>query len=309
VRAKRSRRTILALVATLISWPGLARAQAWLPDRGEGSVSLTVGDYAYDGHFDSDGSRDPFGGTHARSVALDLTYGLTGRLAISAGLPFVDSRLSGSFPRGVPLGPLDDGKYHGDFQDFRVELRYMLTSGKLAVTPFVGTTLPSHNYEVIGEAVPGKRIKEALLGVSCGLTLEPVLPQAYVHVRYSFAYMEKALADTRNLDRSNVDAELGYSPTPRLTLRSIGAWQVTHGGLDLEDMRTRPNFFRDHDRAARTNYFNFGGGLTYDVSETVGLYGVCLKTLSGQNAHQARSFYLGASFSFGGGFGEASGRP
>ncbi|MEO7837080.1 MAG: hypothetical protein ABIS21_05510 [Acidimicrobiales bacterium] len=301
--SRRSRFLALTLGALLVlAAPRRSAAQAWLPPKGEGVVSLTFGHYAFDGHFDSDGTRDPFGGTRARSVNVEASYALTDRLTVSAGLPFVSSRLSGAFPRGVPLGPLDDGHYHGDLQDFRAEARFLALDGPLVAAPFVAVGIPT-GYEVVGEAVPGKGIKEALLGVNVGRTLAPLLPRAYAHVRYSYAILEKVLPDVTSLNRSNADFELGYGITRSSSVRGTAGWQMTHGGLDLEDMRTNPQFFRSHDRAARTNYFSLGAGAAWDATRSIGVFGAFVKTLSGENAHQARSFYLGVSCRFGGSFG------
>jgi hypothetical protein len=161
------------VILTLLGVLGVARAaaaQAWLPPKGEGSIAVTLGDYGFRGHFDSDGSRDPFGGTHAHSLAFELAYAIT----------------------------------------------------------------------------------------------------------------------------------------DRVTVRGLGALQVTHGGLDLEDMRTRPGFFRDHDRAARTNYLNLGAGASVDATGTLAVFAVFYKTVRGENAHQAHSLSLGASWEFGGSFGKGS---
>ena len=144
----------------------------------------------------------------------------------------------------MPLGPLDDRQYHGDFQDFRFEARFMALTGALALTPFAGVNLPSHNYEVTGEAVPGKRTKESFVGVAAGRSLDPFLPKGYVHLRYAYSFVEKVVPDVNRLDRSNLDAELGYAAASRLSLRLFGAWQVTHGGLNLEDMYSFPDLFR-----------------------------------------------------------------
>lgn len=292
---------VLAAAGILCS--ATASAQAWLPAKGEGILSLSLGDYGFRGHFDSRGRREPFGGTHSRSLALEATYAVTDRLAATASLPFIATRLSGSFPAGVPLGPLDDGAYHGDFQDVRVELRFMALPGKVAVTPLVGANVPSHRYEVVGEAVPGKRTREVFVGTNVGMALSS---RAYLHARYAYSRVEKVVPEVRSLDRSNLDLEAGVAATARVTLRTMAAGQVTHGGLDLEDMRTRPGFFRDHDRAARTNYLNLGAGMTWGAAPSLDLYAVFFKTVSGENAHQARSLSLGAAWTFGGRFGGGS---
>jgi hypothetical protein len=297
-------RGFLALLLVALLAPAVASAQAWLPTKGEGAIGLTLGDYSFDGHFDGTGTRIPYGGTSAFSAAGDVVYGVTDRFALAGSLPFITSKFTGTFPSGVLLGPLDiDRRYHGDFQDFRFEARFMALTGELALTPFVGVNLPSHDYEVVGEAVPGKRTKEAYLGVAAGRSLYPFLPKGYVHVRYYYSLVEKAVPAVNRLDRSNIDAELGYAVRSRLSLRCFGAWQITHGGLDLEDMFTSPDRFRTHDRATRTNYFNLGVGATAQVSRSVELFTAFVKTIHGENAHQARSLYLGAALWFGGGFG------
>jgi hypothetical protein len=74
-------------------------------------------------------------------------------------------------------------------------------------------------------------------------------------------------------------------------------------------MQSNPEIFRDHDRAARTNYLNLGGGVDAEVGRYIDLYAVFLKTVSGENAHQARSLDLGIAWSFGGGFGKGGGPP
>lgn len=291
---------LAALLAGSLAGAGTAQAQAWLPPKGEGAVSVTLGHYSFDGHFASDGRRDPFGGTRAWSVWTEVSYALTDRLSVSASLPFVSTKLTGEFPDGVPLGPLDDGRYHGDFQDFRFEAAFMARGGDLAVTPFVGLAIPSHSYEIVGEAVPGKGLRELLLGLGVGRTLGP---RAYAHARYAYAFLEKALPGVDRLDRSNLDAEVGYAVHPRFSLRLSAGVQVTHGGLDLEDMRSHPSFFRTHDRAARTNYVNLGGGASYALADAWNLHAIVYETVSGENAHQARSLSAGASWRFGGGFG------
>jgi hypothetical protein len=300
---RRSAWTPLAAFVAGFLHPVPARAGAWLPGSGEGSVSLTFGNYAFDGHFAADGRRDPFGGTQAHSAWLEGSYGLTDRLTVSAGLPFVWTRLSGGFPEGVPLGPLDDGRYHGDFQDFRFELALGMLRGDLGIAPFLAVGVPSHEYEYVGEAVPGKGLSELLLGLAGGRSLGPFLPRAYLHARYSYAFIEKLDPDVDRLDRSNLDAELGHAVGSRVMLRTLLAWQVTHGGLDLEDMRHHPDFFRSHDRAARTNYLNLGGGVTMALAGSWDLYAIFYKTVAGENAHQARSISLGVTWRFGGTFG------
>src|SRR5262249_49318750 len=104
--------------------------------------------------------------------------------------------------------------------------------------------------------------------------------------------------------------------TRRLSARLFGAWQIGHGGLNLEDMYSGPDLYRTHDRAIRTSYFNLGVGATPPAAPRGELFTAFVQTISRENAHQARSLYAGAALWFGGGFGgharpaaQASARP
>jgi hypothetical protein len=66
-----------------------------------------------------------------------------------------------------------------------------------------------------------------------GRRLDGILPDAYVHGRYAFAYREAA-QDLR-FNYSYVDLELGYFVTPSLSLRLLGSAQIAHDGLKDEE--------------------------------------------------------------------------
>jgi hypothetical protein len=235
-RASGPRRLAVMALLVVSAWlaPAIARAQAWLPTKGEGAIGLAFGGYGFDGHFDSKGERIPYGGTEAVSLAADITYGITDRLAVTGSLPYVTSKFTGTLAPGALPGPLDsDREYHGDFQDVRAEVRFMALTGDFALTPFVGVNVPSHNYQVVGEAVPGKHTNELALGVAAGRSLDPFLSKAYLQARYFFSFVEKVVPDVSRLNRSNIDLEFGYAVSRRLSGRLISAWQIGHGGINL----------------------------------------------------------------------------
>ena len=62
----------------------------------------------------------------SQAVSTGITYGVTDRLAIAASIPFIATRYTGTTPHGGFDGPaaLDDGNYHGVFQDFRLDAHY-----------------------------------------------------------------------------------------------------------------------------------------------------------------------------------------
>ncbi len=188
----------LLLSVSLVQLAGGATlgAQTWVPPAGQGSVSVTYQNYYVTGHFDPAGRPNKNGGTHTKAVVTELDYAVTDTIGLSVSLPFIASKYTGSssyIVRGFETfpGPLDDGSYHTAVQDLRVEARRMFVAGPLAVAPFVGALFPTHDYETAGEAVPGRHRRELQLGASVSALLDPVVPGAYVHARYSYGAAER----------------------------------------------------------------------------------------------------------------------
>ena len=294
----------LAMPALLFASPVSLSAQPWVPARGEGTVALGYQNYYVVGHFDLRGQQNTNGGTHTKSLAAELELGITDTVALTVALPFVSSKYTGSSSyivggRVVTPGPLDDGSYHGAFQDFRIDVRRRFVVGRLPVAPFAGVTIPSHAYETQGEAVPGRRRPELVVGASAGGALHRILPAAYVQVR-------GAVGATPELNdfsavRSTLDLEGGYAITSRLTVRGLLGWQFRLKGPLAPELPQ--SLWLDHDRYIVGNYFNAGGGTTISLTRSIDIYGVWVSTLSGKNgAHASRSLAVGASWSFGGGF-------
>src|SRR5690242_9120667 len=126
-----------------------ARAQAFVPAQGEGAVSILYQDQFFKYHLTPNVETNN-GQIYAKSLFVDVTYGLTDKVAVSIGLPWVATRYSGASPH--PLAdfsgpnPIDDGTWHSTAQDFRFDVRYNATrnfmNAGVVVTPFVGSILP-----------------------------------------------------------------------------------------------------------------------------------------------------------------------
>ena len=76
------------------------------------------------------------GGTTSHVAIAEIDYGLTDTIALTVNLPFIASKYTGPpvyFVGGVEThpGPLDDGTYHGAFQDFRVDVRRLFWAGPI----------------------------------------------------------------------------------------------------------------------------------------------------------------------------------
>ena len=95
---------VAASLILLCGTTATARAQAWLPAKGEGTVSVLFTNVLSKDHYLPD-QRYDFGHIDSNTVLFDVTYGISDRLAVTAGLPVVMSRYSGAFPhRPITLG-------------------------------------------------------------------------------------------------------------------------------------------------------------------------------------------------------------
>lgn len=307
----RSALTLLAVPVIVAAYARPAGAQAWLPAKGEGAVSVIYQDLFDKYHqFPGIGKVDA-GSTTSRSMLLDVTYGVTDKLAISFAIPWVSANYVGAGPHpladlsgGTPVfygtTPLDDGTYHGTWQDIRFDVRYNLTKKGLVLTPFIGSSAPSHDYVTLAHAAPGVRLKQLQIGVAGAKMLDRVVPGLFVQGRYAYGITQKLLDISHN--RSNVDLEVGYFVTPKLRVMALGAGQLSHGGIDMVNnprVNLPPFQFLNHDRITRINFLNVGGGAAYSLTERIDVFASMVRTVAARNGHLIdRGISMGASWSF-----------
>lgn len=289
----------LAALCLHLALPMTARAQAWLPQEGEGRVTLGYQNIHVRFHRNYLGQKEDKGPIHTHTSFVSFEYGLTRNLAIDADIAHVASRYEG-FVEPVPHGPADTGHYNKTFQDARIAVRYNVHNGRVALTPFIGVVLPTHDYETRGHSAPGRGLRELQMGVNVGRDLEDVLPRTYIHGRYSYSFVEDV--EEFNLNRSNAEGEVGYFATSRLALRFLAGWQRTHGGLDVPLDRDHPHFHDIHDQATRANFVRMGGGATFSITRYVDLHADYIRTVAGRNTHAPRGVALGISWRFTRGF-------
>jgi hypothetical protein len=279
-------------------WSATAYAQASVPDRGDGTVTVIYQNYDVVGHFDVQGNTNTNGGTRSQALVTEFDYGLLDRFGVIVSLPLIASKYTGppSYYVGPYLtypGPLDDGTYHSAFQDLRIELRRQWWVGPVAVTPFVGASFPTHDYETVGEAVPGRHRRDLQFGASAGFDLDRLLPVgSYVQGRYAYGTMEQVNA--MPFTRSNIDVDVGVAATSRILVRALADWQIRHSGPTLAALA--PDWVH-HDRFIAPSYTNLGGGLSVPLTRSIDAFGLFFATAAGSNgAHRQRTLAVGVSF-------------
>jgi hypothetical protein len=303
------------LLVPLLGVPVDAGAQAWLPPEGDLFLSLNYQFLTADRDLFSSsnvsgidyGTRSlDLGAVQSQVLVLDGDFGVTRRLAVNAAVAFVNGRYAEDDrhgPLGDMHGPLDDGSWHGSFQDGRIGARFMaLSKGPWILTPAVSYGFPTTDYVTVGHAAPGRGLNELRLGLDWGRALSR---RAYLQGNYSYAFMEN-VGDVA-LDRSNLSLEFGYLLNGVVAFQAWTDYQNIHGGLDWASQIGPHDLdphheefdeavFLDHDPAAGSDFWRLGGGLSLQVDERVELYLNVAKTLWGINTHNALTVSFGMSW-------------
>ncbi|MDQ3071143.1 MAG: hypothetical protein M3R55_15610 [Acidobacteriota bacterium] len=310
-----ARRAGIAIGLLWLVLPAAVEAQsAWVPLKGEGAISLVFQNLEFGGHFDEHGQKlDGAVPSRAYIGIFQFEYALTDRVAVTARLPYVASKFTGhddepvttflreqyeEFRRTHPEASgssLDTGEVYSTFQDFNFTLRYnAIDRGGVVMTPVIGVTIPSHRYRTIGEAAPGQDRRALHLGVNIGRLLDPVVPNAYVHGRYTYSFVEDLLGI--NLDRSVAEVEVGYAITPIISARALVNWARTHGGIPFSRSLEDPFLFLAHDRLLAVRYWHAGAGATVSLTDSIDLDGAWVTFVSGSDTHYGMGVSVGLTW-------------
>src|SRR5262245_39172674 len=218
-----------------------ASSQLWVHGKGWGTVSIGYKNLYTKDHLDELGNRLDRGRIRSNTLSMDLDYGVTRSLAVHVGLPLSMVKYTGNTPHYNPsVRFIDDGTYHGGFQDFRFGARYNLVrNSPVVITPFVEGVVPSHDYVTFAHSAIGRGVRELLVGTNIGWRGgESFLPNAFFQTRINYSFVEKVLGRSHN--RTNIDMEVGYFLTPRLAVTGIASYAKHHEGLDYDSSRTIP---------------------------------------------------------------------
>jgi hypothetical protein len=285
-------------MAAGVAFAPKARAQhtdLWVPARKHGTVSAAYQHLYIRYHTDGQGQKGIPGTMRVRSVFTNLDYGLTDRLALNALVVFKSNKYEARIP-GSEHDPghledshgehlIDDGKYHGGWQDWNIALRYLwIDKPYLVVTPFVDYGQPIRDYTVFAHAAAGTGQTQLEGGVNVGGRWKAPASNLFWRVGAAYAYMEKA--GDRRVNHATFDAELGYFFTPQLTVRGIIVKRKTYNGLDIQDYTSRTDdVFFHHDQNIRDDFLNVGASVEYQFNDRYSGFANIGRTIRGDNTH------------------------
>lgn len=244
--------------------------------KGHGYMSVEYQYISVDGFEASTGKLD-IGTTDTHTLDFELDYSLTDRLSIGAGLPLIRKRYQGTFPHATAgLDPpnntapfIDDGKYHTEWQDLNLEVRYLAKTGLLEIEPFIALGVPSSDYPFFAHSAVGQNLLK--LDVGSTFTYTPPLSDAYFRLRLGHVFVEETLGVS--IDHWRVAGDAGYFFGPRMSGRVFFMLKKGHGLTFPDDFpipRTGERWYQ-HDRMLKHNYMNVGVGLDWAINESYAL--------------------------------------
>ena len=292
---------LVVLTVSAIFSPAPARSQAWVPGPGATTFALNYQYSSISRHlfsqdvtafFPGEGNAAEVGTIKGQTVQLGVEWVPVRNLGITANAAYSGAAYDGPMPESV----LDDGQFHGSFQDASLNLRYAMSWGGFAVTPTLGTGFPLANYDHHGHVAVGRDLSSVQAGVLLGRSLAPRLPSVWLQAGYTHAFVEDV--EQWSLDSDSYSVAAGWNMVAPLTVTGYFTYFENEDGIDWywEDF-TAPGVEHNHDRAAHTLLRRVGGSLNYRLDGTKGLFLDVGGVISGANSHDGVNYTLGTYWS------------
>jgi hypothetical protein len=262
--------------------------------------------YVQTGKFRSDALTFDAGNTYSHALQLAADFALNEKWSIYGNIAYVQKRLHDPIGYGThnpsvdfyeytppDLRFVDDGDYHGGFQDVTVGVQYLALDGPFKLSPFVSYGTPVSNYPIYGSAIIGRGLNELHVGVSMEFT--PYFSDWYLQADIAYAFSEKVLGI--NLDYWLMYFSASYYVTPRFAPRLYLTNRISPNGLrypqdfePYEENYDNENGWR-HDQTIKHEFINAGIGFDYVISERYGVSANYYKTIDADNLLEVDSAF------------------
>jgi hypothetical protein len=307
-------KTTWLAMALLAPWQdGAAQAQS----AGDASIRLEY-QFIHTGDFADANTLFTNWTTDSQVALLSADYAITDRWTVYAALPYVQKRFNPkAFLAGAPHNPndpwwiafeppdkrfIDDGEYHGGFQDLSVGVTYLALDGPLTVRPYIGYGYPTDSYPFFGKAAIGLNLWNVPVGVAA--TYVPYFSDWYFSADVAYVFSEEPLG-------VNVDYWLGYLAAgywfkPQFAMNLFLSTKYVRDGLvlpwDFTDDPTYSTFpvgfdtpeWWQHDRLLQHRILNVGIGFDWFINERYQLSGTYFQSVwEAQTTTVENAFTLG----------------
>lgn len=285
----------------LASYWSSASAQAWVGPQGSLDLGLDYNFAKSDKVVGDAGLKFPDAGSTTHQETISVEYVPIDRLGIGLSLPLASFEYTGSktlypHPGG---GTYDDGSFHTTFTDLRGGARYQVLADPIAISPIIELSLPIANYETVGNTVAGRHLDALHLGLAIG----KIIDAFYVQALYEFSIVQKydRTADTAKQGQNTSDGSLviGYKLFDhRFDLNLDANFHITHGGIDFSTFGSNPQSDQlYHDAILREDQLLLGGGLGYQINDSLTVAAKYMVFVSGVNTQNASVLAVGLAYS------------
>lgn len=290
------------LLLLLSNAPGLAA-------KGDGAIGLEY-QYIRTGSFDSSIGDIDIGNTDAHAYMFSGQYALTDKLTIFGTLPWIQKRHQGALPHNAvidfqnfeppDLRVVDDGTYHGGWQDLFVGVNYELRDERLDLSAFISYGVPANDYPFYGHAAIGRNLWHVPVGLNWSFT--PYFDDWFLEGDIAYVFTEKTLG--HDVSHWLVNAKAGYFLSRKFVPNVFVS--IKHGtqGLSFPDDFEFPNLdteeFYYHDRTIKHNWVNAGLGFDFIASERYVISGSWFTMVNPDQVNEVeRAWALGFTRYFG----------
>lgn len=268
----RAAAVLLALAPTTAWADGLVGLDLDEPSGATGDrTRITIGFQSVhsDGNVDGDGNPRPGVKTDTRNLLLAIDHRFADNWSLHVSLPYILKRSVGdpglhntrflTVPRDANF--LDDGDYHGAWQDWQFGVTYHGAWKGLDVRPHAVLTWPSHDYTFFASAAPGRYLRRLQLGADVSRRFG----RSNVHwsAGYSYEFVEQVLG--RNLDKHHYRLSTHWDVSPTWSLTAFSNARYSNG-IEISELAgkvPRSELWYQHDRMAKHNYVLAGVGATW----------------------------------------------
>lgn len=270
-----------------------------VPKPSRGSISLGFQAVHTQGSLDSSGGDIAFLRnltTDIRSMTLSVDYRLDERWSLNASLPFISKRAVNDIGAHNPARLaqprtdskfLDDGRYHGTWQDWQLGVTYHTTLGGFDFRPHAVLVYPSHDYTFFASAAPGLRLKRLRLGFDAARRLGR--SNFHYSAGYSYELVEKVLGN--NLDKHHLRLSGRYDFSPQWSVNVFASGRRAQGldpAVFFGEWARGSELWYQHDRLLRHNYGFAGVGATFRFEDTWSLSASTSQMVWGDSIHDVK---------------------
>lgn len=235
--------------------------------------------------------------TDSQVALLSGDYSFTNRYTLFAALPYVQKRFNaGALYGGDPHNPndfywidfvppdkrfVDDGDYHGGFQDFSIGISYLALDGPLTIAPYISYGVPTNHYPFFAKAAIGMNLWTLPVGTT--ISFVPYFSDWYFLGNAAYVFSEKPLGV--NVDYWLVYLTAGYWFAQNFSMNVFAGLKSVRKGLKMPwDFTDDPSYANypdefdtvewwQHDRLIGHRNLNVGVGFDYFLNPRYKLSG------------------------------------